>query len=177
VNTDGVPHWIVGAWERTSLEIAGAVVAGIGRAVWIQADEYYVDLRAPGVIASGTSFAGPGAFDGRLFTWRHDIDMRPRSGALDRGSLEPDGDALIERGDDLDGAGPYVERWKRLSGSAGDTETIFTPGGIGVRAGAHGAFALDLRDHGGGFAARYRRRVAGDWVDEMVIGDADWQPF
>jgi hypothetical protein len=176
-NGDRIPEWIVGAWERAALVIAGEPVSEIGRAVWIQTEHAYVDLRAPGQVASGTSFAGHGTWDGRVFTWHHEIDMHPRSGAVDRGALERDGDDLVEAGEDLDGSGPYVECWRPLSDPHDRTETVVTPGGLAVRVGAHAAFARDDRDLGGEFSARYRRHVSATWRDEIVIGEPDWQPF
>jgi hypothetical protein len=177
VNEPRVPDWVVGAWERTSLVLAGEPVAGIGRAVWIQTERSYVDVRAPGSVASGTAFAGPGAWHAGIFTWHHEIDLYPGGGPTDCGTLELDGDDLVECGDDLEGHGPYVERWHRIPGSGGRAETITAIGGLAVLAGDHYAFARDERDRGGQFAARYRRRARDAWVDEIAIGAPDWQPF
>ena len=175
--TERVPEWVVGAWERTSLVIEGAPAADIGRAVWIQAERSYVDVRAPGSAASGTAFAGSGNWRGGVFTWHHDIDLHPEPGRLDRGTLRLDGEDLVEAGDDLDGLGPYVERWRRLPASEGPGETVTADGGLAVRVGAHYAFVHDDRDRDGEFSARYRRRTGHAWIDEIAIGARDWQPF
>ena len=51
----------VGSSARGSakrLDVDGAPVPGIGRALWIEGGGTYVDVRAPGTVASGTSFGG-----------------------------------------------------------------------------------------------------------------------
>ena len=62
-------------------------MAGIGRALWIEAGGTYVDVRAPGTVASGTSFGGRSTWRAPTFTWHHDLDLHPRPGSVDRGEL------------------------------------------------------------------------------------------
>ena len=63
-----VPSEFVGAWEREGLDVGGAVVHGVGRALWIESGGTYVDVRAPGTVASGTSFGGRSTWHQPVFT-------------------------------------------------------------------------------------------------------------
>ena len=98
---------LTGRWERSLLRGADGSVDRLTSAVWLQGPSLYVDLRLPaGRPAEG--FAGALTRDGRVFEWRHDIDLRPR-GLPDAAALAWEGGRLVERGIH----DPYVEHWRR----------------------------------------------------------------
>jgi hypothetical protein len=169
-----VPRRFVGAWEREGLDIDGAPVPGIGRALWIEGGGTYVDVRAPGRVASGTSFGGRSAWRAPTFTWHHDLDLHPRPGRADRGELTLLDDHIIERGTGIDGGtAAYEERWRRLpTGSALALAAIAThDSGLAVRVGDHAALVYappGTRDA----AARAWQRANGHWACVITLGPA-----
>lgn len=167
-----VPRRFVGAWERDELRIAGRAVPGIGRAVWIEAGGTYVDVRAPGTVASGTSFGGRSSWRSPAFTWRHDVDLHPRPGTVDRGVLTLDGDRIVERGTGIDGgAAPYEEQWRRLPATGGAvTAVAIHPHGLAVRVGNTAALVLAAPAPARG-GARLWEHADGAWVETITVGD------
>ena len=138
-----VPARFVGAWQRQCLEVDGHAVAGIGPAVWIEAGGTYVDVRALGTLASNTGFGGRSTWRAPRFTWHHDVDLDPQPGAVDRATLVPDHDDLIEHGFGLTGAGvPYVEHWHRLPTTTRVTSVVVHDRGLAVRVGDHAGAVL-----------------------------------
>ncbi len=165
-----VPRRFVGAWEREALEVGGAPVAGIGRALWIEGGGTYVDVRAPGSVASGTSFGGRSTWRAPVFTWHHDLDLHPRPGTADRGELILRDDLIIERGSGIDGGtAEYEERWRRRP-AANVLAAIATHAtGLAVRVGDHAAlvFAPPAPRAPGARAWQCRN---GDWKCVITLG-------
>jgi len=152
-----VPARFVGAWQREYLAVDGCAVVGIGRTIWIEAGGTYVDVRAPGTIASNTSFGGRSGWRPPHFTWHHDIDLDPRPDAIDRAELTVVGDRIVERGFGLTAAAvPYVEHWHRLPTTSRVTSIAAHEYGLAVRVGTYAAALLASPrcaccwEHGGG---------------------------
>jgi hypothetical protein len=124
-------------WRRSLIVRPDGSRDATTRVQWLQGGGVYIDLRQPQglpslsnkrgvadlsiedcvVLASQEAFAGQLAFDGNYFHWARHIDFQPESPSADVGSLEWAGDALIERGRDID----YVEHWHRDEASAAAT--------------------------------------------------------
>ena len=165
-----VPRRFVGAWERAGLEIEGEAVRGAGRAVWIEAGGLYIDVRAPGTVASGTSFGGRSAWRAPRFTWHHDHDLDPHPGRVDRGVLTVAGDHIIEQGVGLHGgAGAYEERWQRVSAADCAPAIANNDRGLAVRVGDY-AGLIFAGSGPGSNAARLWQRVSGKWVGMISLG-------
>jgi len=165
-----VPRRFVGAWEREALAIDGVAVPGIGRALWIEGGGIYVDVRAPGAVASGTAFGGRSSWRAPRFTWHHDLDLHPRPGHADRGDLTYEADLIIERGTGIDGGtDAYEERWRRLPMTDAVIAIAAHERGLAVRAGNHAGLILEE-----GFAraacARAWQHVDGRWVEAIALG-------
>ena len=178
-----VPRRLTGVWEREHLRIGGRTVREIGRAIWIEAGGRYIDVRAPGRVASGTSFAGRSVWRAPRFTWHHDVDLHPAEGRADRGDLTIEGDALVERGTGLDGsARRYEERWRRLAGPSAP-HVVAHARGVAIRLGNHAAALLATGDPDTGGACLWERADSG-WVPTITLGaarlptptDAGWRP-
>jgi len=171
-----VPRRFVGAWEREKLDIGGHAVPGIGRAVWIESGGTYVDVRAPGTVASDTGFAGRSRWRAPNFTWHHDLDLTPAPGNVDRAQLTVLDDRIIERGAGLDGnPQSYEEHWRCLPNTH-DTIAIAThEHGLAVRIGDHAAVVVAAhRDRPG--CARCWHCVAGSWLETITLGSPDAAP-
>jgi len=138
-----VPRRFVGAWERESLQVGGTFVAGIGQAVWVESGGTYVDVRAAGTVASGTSFGGRSTWRSPRFTWHHDLDLHPKPGSADRGDLSVRNDRIRERGTGIDGGHePYEEAWRRLPSENFDIAIAAHDHGLAVRVGDHAALIV-----------------------------------
>jgi allophanate hydrolase len=167
-----VPRRFVGAWEREGLDVDGAAVPGIGRALWIEGGGTYVDVRAPGTVASGTSFGGRSAWRAPVFTWHHDLDLHPRPGNTDRGELTLLDDRIIERGSGIDGGtAAYEERWRRLPAATALAAIATHSTGLAVRVGDHAAlvFAPPAPRAAG---ARAWQCADGHWTCVISLGPA-----
>ena len=166
-----VPRRFVGAWERETLHIAGVPIPEIGRAVWIEAGGIYVDVRAPGAVASGTSFGGRCRWRAPTFTWYHDVDLHPRPGTVDRGELTLDDDRIIERGTGIDGrAAPYEERWRRVRASARETTAVaIHEHGLAVRVADRAAVVL-VTPALEASCARLWDYTGGAWAEAITLG-------
>ena len=165
-----VPRRFVGAWEREGLEIDGAAVTGAGRALWLEAGGLYVDVRAPGTVASGTSFGGRSTWRTPRFTWHHDHDLDPRPGHVDRGELTFEGDRIVERGVGIDGGtGTYEERWQRVSPAGLAPALARHADGLGVRVGDYAGLVL-AGAADASIGARLWQCVRGRWVEVVSLG-------
>ncbi len=165
-----VPRRFVGAWERDELRIAGRAVPGIGRAVWIEAGGTYVDVRAPGTVASGTSFGGRSTWRAPIFTWHHDLDLHPRPGRVDRGELTCLENRIVERGTGIDdNDAPYEEHWRRLPTTDAVTAIAAHENGLAARAGDHAALLLAAR-RARGPCARAWHYASGRWIEVITLG-------
>jgi hypothetical protein len=167
-----LPKEFIGAWERHDLWVRWQQVTDVGRAVWIQAGDAFVDVRGTGGFASDTCFAGTTSWTDPFLTWTHIVDRATDDVHADRGRICFDGDDLIEHGNAIAGrAMPYRERWHRLTGEAEPCVVETADAAIAVRVGDHAASVIDARGSRGGFAARYWRLVEGVWLTEIAIGD------
>jgi hypothetical protein len=121
-----------GLWRRSLIAWPGRGANDTTTSVrWLQGPRAYIDLRQPAPIpdfshartledltyddcvwlARQEGFAGYLGFDGVHFEWIREIDFQPPSQGPDAGSLEWEGDILIETGRDAD----YIEHWHRDS--------------------------------------------------------------
>jgi len=163
-----VPPQFVGAWEREGLDIGGAVMPRIGHALWIEGGGTYVDVRAPGTVASGTSFGGRSAWQPPVFTWHHDLDLHPRPARIDRGELECVKDRIIERGVGIEGGtARYEERWRRLPGPQVAPTIARHECGLAVRVGDYAGAILVTPATATARAWRYSK---GRWFATILLG-------
>ncbi|MFS0895864.1 hypothetical protein [Mycolicibacterium litorale] len=95
-----------GLWRRTLLVEADGSRDDGTDVVWLQGISAYVDSRG---------FAGVLTQRGEVFEWRRDFDVQPPGEFPDVGSVQWDGDTLVERGVHAD----YVEHWVRDGGPVG----------------------------------------------------------
>ena len=171
-----VPRRFVGAWERQRLEIDGEAVHAIARALWIEAGGTYVDVRAPGTVASGTSFGDSSAWRSPVFTWRHGLDLHPRPGSVDRGHLAFHGDLLVERGTGIDGnPAEYEEHWRRLPAATDIRAIAEHEHGLAVRVGDHAGVIVGERAHRPAWARAWTL-TDGRWHAMMSLGSPDALP-
>lgn len=122
-----------GLWRR-SLIVRADGTRDVGTWVrWLQGPGLYADLRQPAArpdvstvqclrdltmpqldwMAGQDGFAGQLLGDGGIFEWQRDIDFQPPAPMPDRGSLDRDGDVMIEKGYHS----PYIEHWHPDTGS------------------------------------------------------------
>ena len=131
------PGRFVGAWEREALEIGGAPVAGIGRALWIEAGGTYVDVRAPGSVASGHELRRTQHLAGADVHLASRSRPAPAAGKPSTAaSSSVDDDLIIERGSGIDGG---TARTRNAGGACptadGSTAIATTATGLAVRVG------------------------------------------
>ena len=108
---------------------------------WLQGPSRYADLRQPpgrpdvsgieclrdltmvqiGWMAGQDGFAGQLLADDGIFEWRRDIDFQPPGPIPDRGSLDRDGDMMIEEGYHS----PYIEHWHPDMGPAAPLYALY----------------------------------------------------
>jgi hypothetical protein len=168
----GLPARFFGAWERRDLTVDGIPAADAGRAVWVQAGPWFVDIRGPGGFASDTSFAGCTKWAEPYLEWEHTVDQERAAAGVDRGRITLDADDLLEEGGFIAGEHrSYRERWRRISGRPAPVLAAVGPGGVAVRVGDHAAVVLDERAHGRGFAAQYARLTASGWEAELLVDE------
>jgi hypothetical protein len=154
------------------LTVEGTPAADAGRAVWVQAGIFFVDVRGPGGFACDTSFAGSTKWLAPYLEWQHDVDRADDHDGADRGHITFDCDDLIEEGGFIAGEHrQYRERWRRLPGAPAPLLAASGPGGVAVRIGEHAAAVVDARERGGGFAARYEHLGPAGWETELAIDD------
>jgi hypothetical protein len=108
-----VPASLWGGWRRHDL-VVGGVPRDDADVRWLQAGDWYADLRIPHEDGGGPieAFAGRADWVAPHFTWHHDLDWIG-SFPVDVGALQWDGDVLIETGTFHEGSGEsdYRERW------------------------------------------------------------------
>jgi hypothetical protein len=156
-----IPAAFVGAWERRSIALGDGAPHEPAAVVWVQGWSSYTDLRLPvaGSDEPVECFAGHTTWEEPHLRWGHDVDLAGGPAAsTDVGSVEWDGDDLVERGTFIiDGvAVPYIEVWRKLSGSEGRVVEITDAGLVHVAVGNHELTVVDRRDQGLGFSAAYR---------------------
>lgn len=155
--------------------------------LWLQAGEWYADLRIPVADGGGAveAFAGPATWLDPVLCWAHELDWLgtfPQDvGHLERIAAVGTAPAgLIERGStDVDGrAVDYVEEWACISPPdplflvAGRVDDGDGERACLVQVGHHAIVMVDARGVGGGFGVRREERVAGVWtvVFERIVG-------
>lgn len=122
------PFPLSGAWSRTLLVSADGSRDTTTHVTWVQAGTSYVDVRQGSGLPAGVplasldraqllllagqeAFAGTTSFAGDTCTWTRDVDLSPRQGSADIGTLRMEGEVMVE-----DGVGdPYVEHWVRVA--------------------------------------------------------------
>lgn len=177
-----IPERFHGAWRRVSIAVDGGVPVEPSSVVWVQTSSAYADIRVPrlgfGDLQPAASFAGTTRWIEPHLHWRHDLDLDPARSPDDPGDVGHvswDGDDLVESGtfgdDGLEV--PYIEVWRRMTGSDGATQQWVSPDGTHrfVRTGDHAITVADERPAGGAFRACYRTRTDGDWTVELVLGE------
>lgn len=186
VTATTTPVPFVGAWRRASMVFDG-VARDDADVLWLQAGEWYADLRIPLVDGGGAveAFAGPATWTDPVFTWTHELDWLGTF-AEDAGQLErvpatgPVPGTLVERGSaEVEGRTvDYVEEWVIISPPdppllvAGRVDDAAGERACLVRVGAHALVMVDARPVGGGFGVRREEQVAGVWtmVFERIVG-------
>jgi hypothetical protein len=162
-----VPDRFVGVWRRRDLVI-GDEPRDDADVLWLQAGEWYADLRIPHEDEGGPveAFAGPAGWAAPNFTWTHVLDWKGTFPS-DVGHMEPVAEGFVETGTFDLGAGPtpYRELWAR-SGRAEPRLVAVAHDGAGaaalVRVGRHALTMVS--GPGGAFAAcRQDRGDDGTW--------------
>ena len=164
-----VPAELSGVWRRRDL-VVGDEPRDDADVLWLQAGDWYADVRIPHDDGGGAveAFAGPSSWAPPHFTWFHDVDWLG-SFPEDVGHLEPAGDDLIETGTfTIDGAEvPYRELWAR-SGPGTPHVALVAEGSFGravvVQVGPHRIALTDGRSVGAGVAARRDDHDALGWA-------------
>jgi hypothetical protein len=118
-----------GLWQRSLIAWPDGRRDTTTEVRWLQGLRAYADLRQPSPaadfshvrrradlsmddcawLARQQGFAGNFTFDGRHFEWIRSIDIQPKAARADAGTLEWDGQVLVEKGRDI----AYIEHWHR----------------------------------------------------------------
>ena len=118
---------LAGLWHREYLSIPGKSPDDTTRVAWLQAGEFFCDLRQPAdttsfgnvqclrelsgdqarALARQEGFAGTLTIDRDVAEWHRQIDYQPATGIRDRARVAWDGAALLEFGSEVE----YTERW------------------------------------------------------------------
>ncbi|MCW2511534.1 MAG: hypothetical protein JWR11_576 [Mycobacterium sp.] len=93
-----------GLWRRTLLIDADGTHDARTGVRWLQGSTAYVDSRG---------FAGRLHQSGDVFEWHRDVELEPPGEFPDAGSMQWDGDVLVETGVHAN----YVEHWVRDEGT------------------------------------------------------------
>lgn len=116
-----------GLWTRSLLAFPDGRRDDTTNVAWLQGPSLFVDLRQPASrpascrvfgpgelsheacqwLAKQSGFAGVFAVEGNVAEWRREIDFQPKSALPDSGTLEWQGDILVETGIHA----PYYEHW------------------------------------------------------------------
>jgi hypothetical protein len=155
-----------GLWQRSLIAWPDGRRDDTTEVRWLQGLCAYADLRRPSPIADFSrirgradlslddcawlarqqGFAGRLSFDGRHFEWSRSIDIQPKTGWADAGTLEWSGPVLIERGRDV----AYTEHWHRdpLAATEPAADVVLREQAVGtharlLRVGGHFMFARD----------------------------------
>jgi hypothetical protein len=119
---------LAGLWRRTLIVEPDGSRDETSVVDWLQGPSLYVDLRSPPVrpdfrsaslgdlspeqqayLGQQQGFAGRLRRDGAFFTWDRTIDLQPPGPFPDSGTLDFEGDVMVERGRHA----AYLEHWRR----------------------------------------------------------------
>jgi hypothetical protein len=153
-------------WRRRWIRRADGREDATTAVWWVQAGQYYGDLRIP---APGDSAARVEGFAGELteadgvFEWRRDVDLRP-TGRRDVGRLrfmDAEGNRMIEEGAEQ----AYTELWERTeTGAAPLVMRLDRSEERGWFVGAGGSFVLAVDRGMRGVEVSYGEREGEDGV-------------
>ena len=152
-----------GLWRRTLLIGADGGRDAGGDVRWLQGLTAYVDSRG---------FAGSLHRHDDVFEWHRDVDLEPPGPFPDAGSMNWDGDVLVETGVHED----YCEHWVRDADSAGPCAATFlrSPEGssgllmrVGDLFGWAGSGSVVIGALGGVEWTNLRITPSGDHVDAL----------
>lgn len=164
---------LTGAWRRDGLVIDGERVADPCEVLWLQAPEWYADIRLPShdvkpagdgpdMLFEPWAFAGIASWDPPMMTWDHQFDSRLDK-AADVYPLTKVGDLLVEEG--WVGYGErrvrYLEEWRKISGPTDRVSADLFPDGVQVTVGTWRITVADRRPTGGFLAVRESLGEAG----------------
>lgn len=175
-----VPPALVGAWRRSGLLLDGVRQLEHCDVLWLQAPEWFTDVRlrldptvaapaagAAAVFATEWAFAGTASYTPPVLTWTHLLDSRPEPGQ-DASPVGWEGGVLVERGTvRVDGREvAFVEEWLRLSDEEPTVETSDRQVRLSV-----GRWAVDVRDGrpAGVFLATRLELRDGDWTEVGTV--------
>jgi hypothetical protein len=174
-----IPDEFTGGWVRVSIALGDAPPIEDMLVWWLQAPSRHADLRLP--LEPGgelVAFAGTTVWEPPSLTWLPALELVP-SGFPDTGVVRWDGTELLETGSTVIDGVPtaYVERWRRLPGTAAPLLALSRPGGRIVRAGSLALSIVDERPAGGEFQAIAWRQDGDAWtVDHCWPRDAKAPP-
>ena len=133
MSLSGVPQSYLGMWRRTLLE-QGHTLDATTLVLWIQTEQYHVDIRIPAsrpslesverledysfeqlvCLASQQGFTGVTQVKRNVAEWLRDHDYQPFNSRRDIAEMRfENDDILIENGIDAD----YFERWEKVPNS------------------------------------------------------------
>lgn len=178
-----IPDRFRGVWQRVSLSVDGGPWCEPAQVIWVQTGSVFGDIRQPFAGRSDEhptmSFAGTVSWDEPRLRWHHQLDLYSDPGAPDDDNDDTavvswHGADLVCSGtfDRVDRVVPYVEVWRRLSGSGGSRLSLVRADGRGVlvQVGDHAITIVDDRPRGGEYRACYRSRSHEGWAVSLSIG-------
>jgi hypothetical protein len=176
-----IPDRFRGVWQRVSLSVDGGPWCEPAQVIWVQTGSVFGDIRLAFEGRADEhptmSFAGTVSWEEPRLRWHHKLDLY--AGAEDDDSDDDaevswHGADLVCEGtfDRVDRTVPYVEVWRRLSGSSGSRLALVRADGHGVLAqvGDHAVTIVDDRPRGGTYRACYRSRSHAGWMVALSIG-------
>ena len=139
-----IPERFRGVWQRVSLSVDGGPWCEPAQVIWVQTGSVFGDIRLPHAGRDDEhppmSFAGTLSWREPHLMWTHKLDLYGEAGDDDDGT---DVAEVSWHGAELVCTGhfqratrsvPYMEVWRRLSGSAGHSVTLVRADGLGVLA-------------------------------------------
>ncbi|NJN85861.1 MAG: hypothetical protein HC881_05520 [Leptolyngbyaceae cyanobacterium SL_7_1] len=133
--TNAVPDWLMGLWQRVSIETADGARDTETEVFYLQTPTCFGDLRIPGdrpdlrqasfpsltqetalALSQQQGFAGIAQFEQGYCQWFRLIDYQPPQPSRDIGLLYWEHDLLIEEGVDQ----VYREEWQKIDDGDGD---------------------------------------------------------
>ena len=177
-----IPDRFRGVWQRVSLSVDGGPWGEPAQVIWVQAGAVFGDIRLPFEGRADEhptmSFAGTISWDEPQLSWNHKLDLYNDPGndddTDDTADVSWHGADMVCCGhfERADRTVPYVEVWRRLSGSGGARLSLVRADGHGVlvQVGDHAITIVDDRHRGGSYRACYRSRSHEGWAVSLSIG-------